>query len=880
MNSSVIKKILPHLLAVAFFISLTMVYLSPILKGKELKRHDYSVWTSMAQEANEFKKETGETTWWTNSAFGGMPIYLTSPIRDKVFGHVHRLITIWKNENLSQVFLYLLGFYLALLAFGVRPWLAVAGAVAFSFSSYLFIIIQAGHGTKAHALGYMAPILAGVYLAFNKKPMLGSLLMALFLTLQIRVNHFQITYYTLITVLVFGIVWLYKAYKENALAEFGKSFLFSIAGVILAVGVNLTSIYTTYEYGNFSIRGPSELSHDETNQTSGLDKDYATAWSYGIDETLTLLIPNFKGGASAGSLSEDSEMYRLFEQAQGRGTAKKVVKQLPLYFGTQPITSGPVYVGAIVCFLFVLGIFILRGPMRSWLIAITVVSIVLSWGKNFMTGDLVLYGLIIAGLIVALKATCAKADKKTQKRYFIIAGILAVLGLAISAILPESVYNNPFTYYVLDYFPGYNKFRTVSMILVIAGFAMPLLAILTVVKVLSGELEKAKFTKSLYWSVGITAGLSLLIGLFSSAFNYSAPSDAGMQDVVATALQADREMLLKSDAFRSFGFIMAAALLIWVVYHKKIKPVYFYLVLIALFLLDMWPINKRYLNDDHFVTKKQFTESFNPTQADQYILKDTDKNFRVLNLSRSVSTFNDATTSHYHKSIGGYHGAKMRRYQELIDFHISKEIQNIATKLNDQSGQYSVYSVVAENKVLNMLNTKYIIINPEGFPIINTGAMGNSWFATNINWVNNADEEIQALYTFNPDTDVVIDKKFSEILNGFKPAADSSASIKMTEYKPNYLKYESTSTSKQLAVFSEIYYPMGWLVFIDNEPVEHFRTNYTLRGLIIPEGKHTIEFKFQPKSVAICNSISLASSAILLLAGLGFVLLQFRRKKE
>jgi hypothetical protein len=877
MNSSVIKKFLPHLLAVAFFLSLTMVYFSPIFKGKELKRHDYSVYTSIANEANEFKKETGETTLWTNSLFGGMPTYLNTPIRDKVFGHVHRILTVWKNENLSQVFLYLLGFYLALLVFGVRPWLAVAGAVAFTFSSYLFIIIQAGHGTKAFALGYMAPILAGVYLAFNKKPILGSLLMAIFLTLQIRVNHFQITYYTLIAVLVFGIIWLYKAYKENAWAEFGKSFLFSLAGVLLAIGVNITSIYTTYEYGNYSIRGPSELSHNETNQTSGLDKDYATSWSYGIDETLTLLIPNFKGGASGGSLSEDSEMYRLFEQAQGKGAAKKVIKQLPLYFGTQPVTSGPVYVGAIVCFLFVLGIFILRGPMRSWLIAITVISIVLSWGRNLMTGDLLLYGLIIAGLIVALKSIYAKADKKAQKRYLIIAGILVVAGFVIAVVLPESIYNNPFSYYVLDYFPGYNKFRTVSMTLVIAGFAMPLMAILAVVKALSGEIEKAQFTKFLYWSTGITAGLSLLIGLFSSAFNYTAPSDAGMQDMIATALQSDREMLLKSDAFRSFGFIIAAALLLWLVYHKKIKPIYFYPALITLLLFDMWPINKRYLNDDHFVTKKQFTESFNPTQADQYILKDSDKDFRVLNLS--VSTFNDATTSHYHKSIGGYHGAKMRRYQELIDFHLFTEMQAIIKNLQ-QPNQTDFYGAVSGQPVLNMLNTKYIIISPENFPIYNSGALGSVWFVNSTKLVDNADQEIAALGSFNPKEEAIVDKRFATLIQPQTSEIDTTATIKLNVYKPNYLKYSSKSNTPRVAVFSEIYYPKGWNATIDGKPADYFRANYVLRAMVVPQGVHEIEWRFEPKAYKIGNTVSYASSFILLFLCLGLFIQWIQKERK
>lgn len=876
MKPAILKSFLPHLLAVAFFLGLTMAYLSPVLKGKELQRHDYTVWKSSAKEAQDFKKETGETTLWTGTMFGGLPMYLTSPVRDKVFLYIHKTIKVWKNENMGHLFLYLIGFYIALLVFRVKPWLAVAGAVAFAFSSYFFIIMQAGHGTKAFTIGYMPPIIAGAYLALKRKPLEGALLMAVFLALQIRVNHFQITYYTGLVVITLGIIWFIKAIKEKMILQFTKSTIFLLIGTFLAIGVNLTSIYTTYEYGKYSIRGPSELTHDSENQTTGLDKDYATDWSYGVGESFTFLVPNFNGGASAGSLSEDSEMFKLFAQAQGKAAARKVVERLPLYWGPQPVTSGPVYVGAIVCFLFVLGLFVLRGPIRTWLIAITVISFVLGWGRNLMSGDLIRFGLIAAGAIVAIKALCYKDDKKKQNIFYLIAAGIAVLGIIISGMLPEETYNYPFSHFVLDYLPGYNKFRTVSMTLVIAELSMPLMGILAIAKVLSGEVEKPKFHKALYWSAGITGGLSLLLVIISGSFSYESAADAGMQQQIVDALRIDRQSLLKADALRSFVFVLLGAALMWAVYNKKIKETVFYPVLIALLLFDMWPINKRYLNDSHFVTKRKFEEQFNPTKADQIILEDADPNFRVLNLA--VSTFNDATTSHFHKSIGGYHGAKMRRYQELIDFHISTEIQNIARKLNTQPTNEEVYQAISENKVLNMLNTKYLILNPEGYPLQNQGALGNAWFAQNIIMVNNADEEIDKLYSFNPEKDVVVDKRFSDELEGFKTTIDSTSSIDFEVYKPNYLKYATKSNSSQLAVFSEIYYPKGWYAYIDGEPADYFRVNYLLRAMIIPAGEHEIEWRFDPKSVKVCNSVSYASSSILLLLALGIVGLNFRKK--
>jgi hypothetical protein len=789
------------------------------MQGKQLKQHDISTWKGMTQEASQFKKETGETTLWTNSMFGGMPTYLISPTRDKVFNIVQSVLKIWKDRSMGQVFLYLIGFYIALLAFGVNPYLAAAGAIAFAFSSYFFIIIDAGHSTKAYAIGYMAPIIAGIYLSFKKKPLGGALLMSFFLTLQIRSNHFQITYYTFLIILIFAIFWLVQAIKEKTLKGLINPILFNLAGLILAVGVNATSLYLTYEYGKFSIRGPSELTHNEEVKTSGLDKDYATQWSYGIDETFTFLIPNFKGGASGGSLSEDSETYRLFEQAQGKSAAKRVIKQLPLYWGTQPVTSGPVYMGAIICFLFVLGLIVIKGPVKWWLVAATIISILLAWGKNFM----------------------------------------------------------PLTEFFLDYFPGYNKFRTVSMTLVIAEFTMPLLGILAISNVFNGKVSAKDFKKGLYWALGITGGLSLFFGLFSGIFSYEAASDAGMHQVFVDALRADRQMMLRTDAFRSLFFIIVTAALVWAGFENKVDKKYLYPVLIALLLLDMWPVNKRYLNDDDFVSAKTAKNEFATTKADQFILKDSDPNFRVLNLT--VSTFNDASTSYHHKSIGGYHGAKMRRYQELIDFYIAPEIQSMARNL--QSGdQSNMYSAISNEPILNMLNTKYVILSPESFPLINTNSFGNAWYINHIIEVENADEEIRKIAEIDLKEGAVVDKTFASAFASNSYTKDSTAAIKLTKYKPNYLSYSSKSKTDQVAIFSEIYYPKGWTVKIDGKQAEYFRANYILRALEIPAGEHKIEWQFKPKSYAIGNSISYASSILLLLICLGYILYPLLGKKE
>ncbi len=824
MNKELIKKITPYITAVIVFIALSIAYFPSQLEGKKLRQHDMSTYKGGAQEANEFKKETGETTLWTNSMFSGMPTYLINiPKSDNKFDFINKYIRLGMSFPLAHIFLYLLGFYITLLAFKVKPWLSLVGSIGYAFSSYLFIIIAAGHYTKAIALGYMPPVIGGVYLAYNGNKLKGTILMSVFLALQILTNHLQITYYTLLTILVFGGFWLYNSFKQKTLPDFVKTTVLLVVGAVLAVGINATVLYMSYDYGKDSLRGKSELSHNQDVKTSGLDKDYATQWSYGRMETFTFLIPNFKGGASNGSLSENSEVFKLYKNAQGTATAKKAIKNQPLYWGDQPVTSGPVYIGAIICFLFIFGLIIIKGPLKWWLLSATILSVLLGWGHNFMF----------------------------------------------------------LTDLFLDYFPGYNKFRTVSMTLVIAGLTMPLLGIIALNKILNGNVPKEEFKKGLYWSLGIAGGFSLIFGMFSGAFNYSGAVDQHYlsqgADVIVDALRADRQALLQKDAFRSLFFVLAIATLVWAKYNDKIKAKYVLPILAILLLADMWPVNKRYLSSENFDTPKQAKNEFAKTKADEIILMDKGLNHRVLNLT--VSTFNDASTSYHHKSIGGYHGAKMRRYQDLIDLHISAEIQLLigALRSNDVA---KIENVLSDLTVLNMLNTKYFIINPDGAPLVNSKANGNAWFVHNIHIVDNPDQEIAALTGLNAKETAIIEKRYAHYVSGKTFANDSTATIKLVDYKPNYLKYESKTTSEQLATFSEVFYAKGWQAYIDGKEVDHIRTNYLLRTLIIPEGTHEVEFKFQPKAYHTANIISNVSSIIVFLLLIALVALPYIRKKQ
>lgn len=809
-------------LVIFFFISLAY-FMPDILEGRRLNQHDMLQYKGMAKEINDHRAKYGEEPLWTNSMFGGMPAYLISAqYKSNLLRQVQGILTLKNFRPVCFIFLYLMGAYIALLLFGVSPWLSFAGAIAYAFSSYFFIIIEAGHISKVLALGYMPPVIAGTYAAFKGKALLGSLVTGLFLGLQMLVNHLQITYYTLLIILIFGIFELVKAIRSKSYKDFLKPLPYLILFVVLAIGANFTTLYTTYEYGKFSIRGKSELTVNAENKTSGLDKDYATQWSYGIGETLTLLIPDFMGGSSTGSLKTGSNTYDYIKSTYGASEAKKFIGNVPLYRGQQPGTSGPVYVGAVIVLLFVMGMFIIKGPVKWWLFTVTIVSIMLSWGHNF------------------------------------------------SAL----------TNFMLDYFPGYNKFRTVSMTLIMAEFAIPLLAILALKEIISGNIPKKEFINALKYSFFGLGGLIMVLLLISGSFDMTAPVDEQFRsqglDGIVDAIQKDRLSLLRSDAFRSLIFICLTAVLIYFTYLKKLKFNTFIVLLCILLLADMWPVNKRYLNSKDFVSKKEEATPFEPTTADLIILNDKDPDYRVLNLT--VSVLQDAGTSWYHKSLGGYHGAKMRRYQELFDHNIQNEIGNLYNTFQKRPVPEAIDSTLATMNTLNMLNTRYIIYNTEAPPLVNKHELGNAWFVNELKMVSNADEEISAVSDFNPANEAVVDVRFNHLIEGLKLTTDSAANISLSEYRANYLKYTSTASVEQLAVFSEIYYDKGWQAYIDGQEAPHFRANYILRSMRIPAGNHTIEFKFHPKSYFLGEKVSLACSLLLILMLLGTGYREWKKK--
>ena len=790
------KTYIPHGIAIVLFLLVSFAYFPKYLEGETLQQSDIRWWEGMSKEINDYKAETGEIALWTNSMFGGMPTYLiSSPPSNNLLRYLHQVLNLNHAKPVSHIFLMLIGFYIALLAFRINPWLAVAGAFAFAFSTNSIILIEAGHITKVQAIGYMAPIIAGVYLAFRRKLLLGALIVGIFLTLQLLVNHLQMTYYTLIIILIFGVFELKYSIQEGRLMRMGKAIGILVVAVLLAVGSNMVNFWLTYEYSKYSTRSESELTNDSEIKTTGLDKNYITAWSYGVDETLTLLIPNFKGGSSHSSLSENSETYKLFRKAQGEKNAKQAIRAQPLYWGAQPFTSGPVYVGAIIFFLFILGMFLLKGPVKWWLLITSVLAILLSWGNNFMV----------------------------------------------------------LTDFFIRYFPGYNKFRDVTMILVIIQVTFPLTAILIIQKIIDDKINKDELLKYGKISVYIVGGLTLFFVLFPGMFyDFSSQSDQtyssqGLQ-VLVDAWVTDRKMLLRNDSLRSLIFILLTASMIYLYHLKKIKTSYFIAFLSVLIIFDMWPVAKRYLNNDDFVSKRQSTEAFQPFQADIQIMADEDPYFRVLDLT--ADPFKSSRASYFHKSIGGYHGAKMQRYQELIDYHISRNNMNVH----------------------NMLNTKYIIVPAQDSPPTaqrNPEALGNAWFVDTIRWVADANEEIDALNDFRPSEEAIIDIRFEELLRDFQAQKDSTAKIFLNEYKPDQLSYQYQSSLDQLVVFSDIFYDKGWNAYIDGELYPHFRVNYILRAMIIPAGTHHIEFKFEPISYDSSRKIAFSSSLIFVLLIMG-----------
>lgn len=777
-----LKPALPHLLSLVVLLVLVIAYFNPLLDGKVIQQSDVSQWKGMSKEVMDYREKTGKEALWTNSMFGGMPAYQISMwtmdnLSNRIRGAMQKILP----EPANLMLFAMISFYLLLSVLGVSTWLSVIGAVAFGLSTYNVLIIEAGHITKFSAMAYMPAVIAGVLLLYRGRYLTGAAIAGLAMAFNVGSNHYQITYYLLLLLALYVIAEGVMALRNKTLLNFAKATGIMAAVFLLAFASDATRMWTTYEYSKETMRGGSALSEG----SSGLDKDYALAWSYGKMETMTLLVPRFYGGASGQKIGRDSETAQLFRQ-NNIGS-----DEAPMYWGAQPFTGGPVYFGAIICFLFLLGCFLVKGTLRWWLIAATVFSILLGWGKNF-------------------------------------------------ALLTDLFFN---------LFPMYNKFRVVSMILVVAQLTMPLLGILGLQQVLSGNANKENVLKALKISVGALGALLLLFILIGgNLFDFIGAGDDRYPEALQSALQADRLSMMRSDCIRSLVLILLAAGAIWAFVQKKLPQLALVGIMGILILGDLWTIDQNYLNNDSYVRKRNVDDIFTPTAADKIILADKDPDFRVLNLTRNP--FSDAITSYHHKSLGGYHGAKLSRYQDLIDNQISK---------NNRS-------------VLNMLNARYIINedgNKQPIAQLNPDALGNAWFVNEIKPVQGAKAEMEAITNFNPKTTAIVDEtQFGNYLQGVTISTDSTDAITLAEYQPNYLKYNSsTQAPTSLAVFSEIYYNdhKGWKAYIDGKETPHIRVNYVLRAIKIPQGTHTVEFKFEPRSYYTGNKISLAASSLLLL---------------
>ncbi|MFK2214799.1 hypothetical protein DXA78_23785 [Bacteroides fragilis] len=825
------KKFLPDLIAILAFIVISFIYFFPaITEDRILFQHDTVAGAGAGQEAKEYYERTGERTRWTNALFGGMPTYQMSPSYDSTepLTFVQKVYHLFLPNYVWLTFIMMLGFYILLRAFGIPAWLAGLGGIIWGFSSYFFILIAAGHIWKFITLAYIPPTIAGIVLAYRKKYLLGGIITALFMAMQILSNHVQMTYYFLFVILFMVGAFFEDAWRKKELPQFFKATGVLIVAGLIGVSINLSNLYHTYEYSKETMRGKSELKYEgaAAKQTSsGLNRDYITQWSYGIGETFSLLVPNVKGGASVPLSRSEKAM----EKANPMYSS--LYSQLTQYFGDQPMTSGPVYVGAFVLMLFILGCFIVKGPMKWALLGATIFSILLSWGKNFM-------------------------------------------GL---------------TDFFIDYIPMYNKFRAVSSILVIAEFTIPLLAILTLKEILTKpELLKEKL-KYIYISFGLTGGLALLFAIAPrlffptyipgnemAALQNALPADQ-LSPIIAN-LEEMRVHLFTSDAWRSFFIVTIGTLLLLAYNAKKLKATWTVAAIALLCLGDMWSVNKRYLYDEQFIPKSEQTATFRKTQTDELILRDPSLDYRVLNFAGN--TFEENNTSYWHKSVGGYHAAKLRRYQEMIDHHIAKEMQAAYQEVATAGGQMDSVNA-AKFPVLNMLNTKYFIF-PAGqqgqtVPIENPYTFGNAWFIDKIQYVNNANEEIDAIGQVDLQQTAIVDSKFKEALKGVNEGyKDSLSTIRLTSYEPNQLVYETSSPQDGIVVFSEIYYP-GWTATIDGKPADIARADYILRAMNVPAGKHTIEMRFDPQSLHITEGIAYGAMALLLVGVI--ILIWIYRKK-
>ena len=802
-----IKKLLPHVLVLLGFIIISLAYFSPVLKGKAIYQSDIVQYIGMSKQQTDFKAETGEETYWTNSAFGGMPTYQLGAKYPHNYIKKLDLALRFLPRPADYLFLYLLSFYVFLLVLKVDFKLAALGALAFGFSTYLIIILGVGHNSKAHAIAYMPLVLSGILLVFQKRYILGFLLTAIAMGLELVANHFQMTYYLMFLVIILGVAYLIDAYRKQVLPHYFKSIGILVAAVALSIALNATNFLATNEYVKESKRSKSELTINPDSSpkevTTGLDRDYITQFSYGIVETFNLFIPRFMGGGNGEDVGKNSATYEAFRKLGATTTqAAQEAKHAPMYWGSQPIVEAPAYVGAVILFLFVFALFLVRGRLKWWLVGGALFSLLLSYGKN-----------------------------------------------------------QPFAFltdFFIDYIPLYNKFRAVSSIQVILELCIPALAIFGLVRLFNDFEKKEDKLKALKYSAIITGGIALAFLLFKSSFDFVGVNDGFYrqsygQDFV-NALKTDRKAIYTQDTIRTLILVLLSAGAIYLFIKEKLKEKWVIVAFAALILFDLVGVDRRYVNNDDFVSGVKMAKPFQATEVDKYILNDK-SHYRVYDLVSGASK-----PSYYHNSLNGYNAAELRRYREVFDFYLAQNNIN----------------------VLSMLNTKYIIAQDEkgnAFPYENEEANGNAWFVSSLEEVNTADEEIKALDSLDTKNKAVFIKPlFAKTKYSNSYQVDSLSSIQLTEFKPNYLKYQSNNQNQGFAVFSEIYYPDGWKVLIDGKETNHTCVNYILRGMLIPAGKHTVEFKFDPDVVKTGSKITLASSILLGLLFLGGLFYELKKK--
>jgi putative membrane protein len=830
-----LKKCLPDAIVIALFAVISFAYfLVPVSQGKILFRHDSQAGVGMGQELTEYEQRTGEVTRWTNSLFSGMPTYQISPAYSSTDGlsAVMAAYHLWLPDYVWFLFAYLLGFYILLRAFNFRQSLAALGSILWAFSSYFLIIIAAGHLWKVMALAYLPPMIGGVVLAYRGKYLWGFIVTAVFTAFEVKANHVQMTYYYFFIVLFMVIAYLVQAIREKRLQHFFKASGILIAAALIGIAINISNLYHTWEYQKESMRGKSELTKaNSANQTSsGLDRDYITQWSYGIDETLTLLVPDTKGGASVPLSQNATAMAKANPEVENM--LPQLYEAIPQYFGTQPGTSGPVYVGAFVLFLFVLGLFIVKTPIKWALLAATALSILLSWGHNFMG----------------------------------------------------------FTNFFLDYVPMYAKFRTVASILVIAEFTIPLLAALALKRIVDEPTVLTKNMKYVYASLALTAGVALAIALMPSMMGpFVSDQERQMlsgiqgmtpdvQNMMLSSIATMRGAMVSADAWRSIVIIIIGVAMLLLFKAQKIKAIYLIVGISALCLIDLWQVDKRYLNDEMFVPKSERDTPQQATATDLQILKDKSLSYRVLNFASGA--FNENNTSYFHKSIGGYHPAKLRRYQEMIDKYIAPEMQTAMQAIANKGGVMSEIDGRKLFPILNMLNAKYFIVPLQGnatTSIQNPYAQGNGWFVDKLTYVADANAEYAGVGKIDVSHEAVADKKFEPIL-GQTQTNDSTARVVLTKYEPNSLTYTINSAKGGVVVFSEIYYP-GWTATIDGQPAELGRVNYILRALNVKAGKHEVVLDFHPSSISTTETIAYVALVALLLAICAALFIEWKKQK-